>query len=347
MSRPEASEIVGIFSKSLFLALACLLSAMQPARAEDSPEKAPPLEARIDAIFQKCRPAVVRVRACDDLGVRFGSGFFIDPAGTVYTHTGIVAKAHEVRVIFNDRSLVATVIAADDRSGVAVLKTDCISPFLPIGDSSGIKKGTPVVSIGYPQEFDASANLGMIADREKQHRGKYFATSHFRANLAVHCGQGGSPVLGFDGKVVGIVMSQLGGGASCFVLPIEAAEKVRRDIVRFGELRPGWVGVEVEDSPDPVFGSTARVTKLVAADHGLQQGLREGDTLLRIGGRPVETCEDILDASFFLTAGDPTQIDIVREGSPLTLTVKPMLHPRANNSELHAGPTEPGVPALN
>jgi serine protease Do len=241
----------------------------------------------------------------------------------------------------------ATVVAADDRSGVAVLKTDCVSPFLPIGDSSDIKKGTPVVSIGYPQEFDATASLGMIADREKHHRGRYFSTSHFRANLAVHCGQGGSPVLGFDGKVVGIVMSQIGGGASCFVLPIEAAEKVRRDTARFGELRPGWVGVEVEDTEAPIMGSTARIAKIVSADSGSRHGLREGDTLLRIGGRNVETCEDILDASFFLTAGDPTDIDVVRDGAPLTLTVKPMLHPAAIGGELHAGPKADGIPALD
>lgn len=342
MPRPAPFNPVAFFLKALLVALAAL-AAGPAAHSEEPAPETPDLQAQLASIFNRGRPAVVRVRACDDLGVRLGSGFFIDPAGTIYTHTGVVANAHDVRVIFNDRSMEATVVAADERSGIAVLKTDCVSPFLTLGTSSSIKKGTPVVSIGYPEDFDATASLGMIADRDKHHRGIYFATSLLRANLAVHCGQGGSPVLGLDGKVVGVVVSQIGGGASCYVLPIEAAEKVRGDILRFGELRPGWVGVEVEESKSPVMGSTARIAKLVSAEPESATVLREGDTLLSIGGRPVATSDDILEASFFLTAGDPTEIQVVRDGAPLTLDVKPKLHPAAHSGELHAGPSEQGM----
>ena len=347
MFHPVVSDIAGFFPKAALLAMAFVILGISATLAEEAPPQSQPLQACIDGIFKKSRPAVVRVRACDALGIRFGSGFFIDPAGTIYTHTRVVAKAHEVRVIFNDRSISATVLAADERSGIAVLKTDFTSPFLPIGVSKNIKSGTPVVSIGYPQEFDASASLGTIADRETQHPGGFFPTSHFRANLAAHCGQGGSPVLGFDGKVIGIVVSQIGGGASCHVLPIEAAEKVRSDIVRFGELRPGWVGVEVEQSKDAVMGSTACISKIASSMPESRHNLREGDTILRIGAQSVRSPEDILDASFFLTAGESTEIDVVRDGAPLTFSVKPMLHPSARNSELHATQTEADIPALH
>lgn len=335
-----------IVSKALRFAMTSLV-VMTAAQAAPPLQVTQDLQVHLDSIFKRSRPAVVRVRACDELGVRLGSGFFIDPAGTIYTHTGVVAKAHEVRVILNDRSIQATVVAADERSGIAVLKTNHVSPFLPLGTTDDVQQGTPVVSIGYPEEFDATASLGMIAAKEKHHKGRYFSTSHFRANLAVNCGQGGSPVLGLDGKVVGIVISQVGGGASCYVLPIEAAEKVRRDINRFGELRPGWVGAEVEDIEKPVLGSTARIAKLLAAESDDANGLREDDTLLSIGGHPVQSCEDILDASFFLTAGDPTEIKVVRDSLPVTLTVKPKLHPSANSGELHAGPRGLGMPSLH
>lgn len=304
------------------------------------------LQAHLDGVFKRSHPAVVRVRACDDLGIRLGSGFFIDPAGTVYTHSTVVAKAHEVRVIFNDRALEATIVASDERSGIAILKTDCVSPFLAIGDSSSVRSGTPILSIGYPEEFDVTPSLGMIANREKHHLGTYFSTSHLRANLAVHRGQGGSPVLGMDGKVVGMVVSQIVGGASCYILPIEAAEKVRHDIIRFGEPRPGWVGVEVEESPEPIMGSTALISSVAANDSRPHHGLREGDTVLQIGNHPVATSEDVLDASYFLTAGDATEIKIVRDGAPLTISVKPMLHPTAARTELHASPLHQDAPTL-
>ena len=61
----------------------------------------------------------------------------------------------------------------------------------------------------------------------------------------------------------------------------------------------------------------------------------------------VHELQDILDASFFLTAGESTEIDVVRDGSPLTFSVKPMLHPSARNSELHATQTEADIPALH
>jgi S1-C subfamily serine protease len=344
MSRHAVSNPAAFFLLSLGI---LVLGTMESAQAQLSTSEASGFQAQIDCVFKRNCPAVVRVRACDDLGVRFGSGFFIDPVGTIYTHSAVVTKAHEVRVIFNGRSLVATVLAADERSGIAMLKTDCISPFLSIGNSLSVKQGTPVISIGYPEDFDATPCLGMIAARDKHHMGRFFSTSHLRANLAVHRGQGGSPVLGLDGRVVGIVISQLGGGASCFILPIEAAEKVRQDIFRFGEIRPGWVGAEVEDDIEPIRGSTARISRLVSADPGESPSLGVGDIILSIGGRPVATCEDILDASYFLTAGEPTQIEVVRDGNSITLSVMPKLHPSANSNLLHADHTQPGAPTLD
>lgn len=94
------------------------------------------------------------------------------------------------------------------------------------------------------------------------------------------------------------------------------------------------------------MGSTARIANPVSSGPDSPNGLRAGDTLLSIGGRPVKSSEDILEASFFLTAGDLTEIQVVRDGSPLTLSVKPKLHPAANSGELHAGPTEQGMPTL-
>jgi serine protease Do len=281
----------------------------------------------ISKIFDLHRQAVVRVRASDAMGVRLGSGFFVDSSGTVYTHSGVVMQAEDVSVNFQGRTIPATIIASDPRTGIALLRTSCTSPFIPVGDSDGVAVSSPVIAIGFPGEFEASPALGLIAGRDFHRNGKQFCTSHLRSQMAVEEGYGGAPVVDFGGNVIGIVAARTGTGGSCYILPIGAAEKIRNDIQRFGELRPGWFGVEVEDAPEPVAGSTARVIALMPGSPAAKFGVAEGDILTAINGRKVCSIQDLVDATYFLTAGEGAQIQVSRGGSQLDLSVMPALHP--------------------
>ena len=290
----------------------------------------------IQRVVEKNQAAVVRVQANDQLGVRLGSGFFIDPAGMVYTHAGVVLNAQEVTVIFNDRPLPAKVVAIDERSGIALLKTDCISPFIPIGNSENAAIATPVIAIGFPEDRPSSASIGMIAGRDRQYMGKYFSTTHLRANMAVSRGEGGAPVLNLNGEAIGIVMARINDSGSCHILPIRAAEKVRQDLVRYGEMRHGWVGVEVEDMPEPVNGSTAKITTLSALANSMPDGLQPGDMVNAIGVTMVTSSEDVIDASYFLTAGEVARVQITRRGQQMSVSVIPNPHPSLPAKPLHA-----------
>ena len=278
-------------------------------------------------IFEQHRRSVVRIYATDDLGIRVGSGFFVDPSGVIYTHAGTVMNAEDVKVSFDGRLIPARVITVDDRNGIALLKVDCTTPFIPIGDSDKITETTPVILIGFPEEYEVSSNFGMIAARERQHLGKYFATSHFRANMAVQRGEGGAPVLNLAGEVIGILVARISDGTACHILPIRAAEKTRQDISRFGELRPGWVGGEVEDATAPIAGSTAQILTLGPGTPAAESGLKAGDVILSINGIPVTCSEDVLDAAYFLTAGDLVEVLILRDGEKRSISVKPITRP--------------------
>lgn len=297
-----------------------------PLDAADQPT-AQNICSELGRIFEQHRRSVVRIYATDGLGIRVGSGFFIDPSGVIYTHAGTVTNAEEVKVSFDGRLIPAHVMTVDDRNGVALLKIDCSSPFIPIGDSDKITEATPVMMIGFPEEYEVSSNFGMIAARERQHLGKYFATSHFRANMAVQRGEGGAPVLNLAGEVIGILVARIGDGTACHILPIRAAEKTRQDIARFGELRPGWVGGEVEDTASPNQGSTAQILTLGPGTPAAQSGLKAGDVILSINGTPVTCSEDVLDAAYYLTAGDLVEVVILRDGEKRSISVKPAIRP--------------------
>lgn len=306
------------------------------------------LSAEVLRLFEERRNAVVKVRARDGLGLRFGSGFFIDPAGTIYTHAGIVAKADEVTILHDGRELPANVLIVDPRSGIALLKVEANSPFIPSGDSDALQVTSPLVTLGFPEDKEVCPSFGMVAGFDRQYLGQFFSTTHIRANLPVQRGQGGAPVLNMQGEAVGILVARIEGGAACHILPIHAAEKVRLDFVRFGALRPGWVGAQVEDTGTPVEGSTARVEAVDPSTPAAKAGLEAGDIVLRIGRKPVQSSLDVPDASYFLTAGDLTEIEISRAGQRRTLTVKPSLHPLVQDSAA-AEPVQasvPGAPSL-
>jgi serine protease Do len=142
--------------------------------------------------------------------------------------------------------------------------------------------------------------------------------------------------LNLKGEAIGILVGRIADGVACHILPMQAAEKVRMDLARFGELRPGWVGVEVEDSSEAVSGSTAKVGALDPSTPASQSGLQPGDILLRVGGISIGSSEDVLDASYFLTAGDNADIEVMRGSEKLTVSVRPVLHPLAPGHEMQA-----------
>jgi serine protease Do len=110
-------------------------------------------------------------------------------------------------------------------------------------------------------------------------------------------------------------------------VPIAAAEKLRMDYIRFGKLRHGWIGVHVESLPQAAQGSSVSVSHLDPDTPAAKSGLRDGDILVQVGNVKINSIEDVLDASFYLTAGDTTQISFMRAGRVQTVSVKSVEDP--------------------
>lgn len=304
----------------LFSVGACLLHA-EPANLADS------ISDRVQNLFRLHKEAVVRIEGSDRHGRLEGTGFYADPSGTIYTLTAAIGDGENITVYQGVRKLPARLLIKDPRTGIAILKVDANTPFLPIGDSSEVEMATPIVSIGYPMGLPETPSFGVVAGFDREYLNLYFRTTHIRANLPVQRGLGGAPVLNLDGEVIGIVVASVDGNAGCFMLPINAAEKTRMEFERFGELRPGWAGVSVERAGDPSLPSSARVVNLHPDTPATQCGVHNGDIVLQVGDVSVRSPEDLIDASFFLTAGDESTIKVLRNGEELTLTFHAAEHP--------------------
>jgi serine protease Do len=308
-------------------------------------ESATAVSHQIKDIFARAAKAVVKIHGVDEHSEICGTGFFIDPTGTLYTAYTVGGEAGNFTIEFGGKKYPARQLLADIRSGTAMLKIDQATPALPIGKCEQLEVATPVVSIGFPLDLPETPNFGMVAGFDRKYLGRYFSTTHMRLNLPSQRGEAGAPLLNMKGEVVGIVVSSLENNAACYAVPIEAAEKIRGDFMRFGEARHGWVGINVSMARQPVEGSLAEMTQIMEDTPAARSGIKSGDILLQVGRKKVTQPEDVLDASFFITAGDVVPITVMRANQKLTFNVQATMHPASRTGLLLASP--PGTPAMN
>src|SRR5712692_1440692 len=329
--RFQLASISGLIFALIFVAAPALLRAQEQSAAT--------ISRQVKDGFERVGKAVVKVHGVDEHSEIFGTGFFVDPTGTLYTSYTVGGEAGNFTVEFEGKKYPARQILADIRSGMAMLKVDVATPALPIGKSEQLEVATPVVTIGYPLDLPETPSFGMIAGFDRKYLGRYFSTTHLRVNLPTQRGEAGSPLLNLSGEVVGILVSSLENNSACYALPIDAAEKIRHDFVRFGEARHGWIGINVSQAPAAVGGSRAEMTEIMSGTPAADCGAKAGDILLQVGRTKVCEPEDVLDASFFITAGDIVPITVMRGNEKLTFNVQADFHPASQHPPLIAAPT--------
>src|SRR5437667_3213935 len=312
-------------------------------RAAAQAESTGAISHQLKDIFQRVAKAVVKIHGVDEHSEICGTGFFVDPTGTLYTAYTVGGEAGNFTIEFGGKKYPARQLLADIRSGTAMLKIDAATPALPIGKSEELGVAAPVVAIGYPLDLPETPNCGMIAGFDQKYLGRYFSTTHLRVNLPTQRGEAGAPLLNMKGEVVGIVVSRLENNSACYAVPIEAAEKIRSDFVRFGEDRHGWVGINVSEAAEPVEGSRAEMTQIMEGTPAAGSGIKPGDILLQVGRKKVTEPEDVLDASFFITAGDVVPITVLRGNQKLTFNVRAGFHPASQHGVLIASPASPTI----
>ena len=337
MSLPSGSKRSAIAIAFAFCSGAGLLLAQE--------QPATTISHQVRDVFERAARAVVKIHGVDEHSEICGTGFFVDPTGTLYTAYTVGGEAGRFTVEFDGKKYPARQLLADIRSGTALLKVDQTTPALAIGKSDELQVATPVVSIGYPLDLPKTPNFGLIGGFDRKCLGRYFSTIHLRANVPIQRGEAGAPLLNMKGEVVGIVVSGLESNSACYAVPIEAAEKIRSDFVRFGEARHGWIGVNnVSPASHEVDGSRAMVTQVADDTPAALSGIKEGDVLLRVGKKKITDPEDIFDASFYITAGDIVPITVMRGDQKLTFDVQAAMHPATRTGVLLASPgIIPGV----
>src|SRR5205809_7684798 len=164
---------------------------------------------QVRELFEQAAKAVVKIHGVDEHSEICGTGFFVDPTGTLYTAYTVGGEAGNFTVEFGGKKYPARQLVADIRSGTALLKVDETTPALAIGKSEELELASPVVAIGYPLDLPETPSFGLVAGFDRKYLGRYFSTTHVRLNLPTQRGEAGAPLLNMKGEILGRVVSGL------------------------------------------------------------------------------------------------------------------------------------------
>lgn len=268
----------------------------------------------VSSVGREKSGALFVIHGRDLAGEITGTGFQIDPSGTICTLSEFL-RGDGVSVSRDGKESPATVVAMDPRTGVAFLRLP--SPgqtFLPPLARQPLPDGSPIVSPGSPIS-ECYPCLGIVRGRIDHEGETYFPIPLRLASLPASATSEGSPVTDLSGNLAGMVVRAATPAHDALILPAAALGKLHDDLMRFGHPSPGWIGVAVEEAAVPDQGSRTRIAAVEQGSPANLAGITPGEILLSIGNHPVPMPQQVLEASFDLSAGDQVSITVSRGGA--------------------------------
>jgi S1-C subfamily serine protease len=285
-------------------------------------------------------PAVVsfEIRVGDEGGT--GSGVVIDPSGYVLTNNHVVAPAAEVtgaqiEAIFHDGTRApAQIVGRDPKNDLAVMKVEVANPVVAtFGSSAGLVVGDGVIAIGSPFGLVGTVTEGIVSavNRPVRLDGSGSDTNAvidaIQTDAAINPGNSGGPLVDSTGAVVGINTAirsiGMGEGGSIglgFAIPIDDARGIAEELIRTGKVTHAEIGINARSVSD---GTTdgAQVQNVQQGGAAEAAGILEGDVITRLGGRPIAGADEFVVAYREHNPGDTVEVELIREGRPLRLSV--------------------------
>lgn len=288
-----------------------------------------------------------------------GSGFIISPDGYILTNNHVVEDADEIIVRLSDRSeLVAELVGTDPRTDVALLKVEGKKlPVVKVGQSKDLKVGEWVLAIGSPFGFDHSVTAGIVSAKGRNLPNDSYVP-FIQTDVAINPGNSGGPLFNLNGEVIGInsqIFTRSGGfmGLS-FAIPMEVAMDVADQLKEGGKVERGWLGVVIQEVNKDLaesFGldkpAGALVVQILEDSPAGKSGIRLGDVILSMNGKPIVMSADLPHLIGALKPGATAQMEVMREGKRQTVKVKVGAAPGDDDEDVAKTTRENGKRADN
>jgi Do/DeqQ family serine protease len=258
----------------------------------------------------------------------------VSPQGYLLTNHHVVEDADEIEVRLADgREARATLVGADPETDIAVLKIELGAlPVVALGDASRLQVGDTVLAIGNPFNVGQTATSGIVSALGRNRLGLSTFENFIQTDAAINPGNSGGALVDAHGALVGIntaIYSRSGGNLGIgFAVPVDLAREVMESLIRDGRVIRGWVGVEPRDlTPELIESFRLPVTQGVLIAGVLQDGpasaagLRPGDVVTRIDGKPVASTAALLKAVSGLKPQARANVALQRGDKALELVI--------------------------
>ena len=270
-----------------------------------------------------------------------GSGFVWSSEGIIVTNNHVVEGASRITVNFSDGTQVpAKLIGVDPDSDVAVLRVDAKKLLAaPIGTSSDLLIGETVIAVGNPFGLSGTVTTGVVSALGRsvpsKEAGRTF-TDFIQTDASINPGNSGGPLLNIEGRVIGInTMIYANAQGIGFAIPVDRAKKVFQDILRYGQVHSAWIGaVTATITPEEARRTGLRasrgalVARVIPGSPAQSAGLKAGDIITAVAGKPVDSREAFSTYTATVPSGQPLPLTVSRDGATQSISVRPSDAPR-------------------
>jgi serine protease Do len=264
-----------------------------------------------------------------------GSGVIISPDGMIITNHHVVGGADELEVVLqNGERFPGEIVGTDPETDIAVIRIDASGlPAIAVGDSDNLKVGQWVLAVGSPFALSQTVTQGIISYIGRSDIGLAEYEDYIQTDAAINPGNSGGALVDLDGNLVGIntaIVTRSGSYQGVgFAIPANVAIKVMEDLVTFGYVRRGWLGVTIQELTPGLadhFGLDARdggvlVSQVLIDTPAGDYGIRRGDVILSVDGETFRTITEFRNIIAELEPGSRVDIGIFRDGRNLTVHV--------------------------
>lgn len=311
-------------------------------RIADAPDNAVRPDNTVGDVAQRVQPAVVNIQVSSPSARGEGSGIVIDPDGYIVTNNHVVtmdgaADRADIDVVFSDGSRApAEIVGRDPATDLAVIKVENVQNLTvaALGDSDSVEVGEQVIAIGSPlglvrtvTEGIVSATQRPIALGESTSDGDVVIDA-IQTDAAINPGNSGGPLIDGTGAVIGIntsIFSQTGGSIGLgFAIPVNDVRNIATELMTEGSIQHATIGVNARKADN---GSVegAEIVNVRDGSPAQEGGLQEGDVVTKVGDRLVRSSDELVIAVRRAGADNDVPVEVVRNGTRVELTVRPVL----------------------
>jgi len=311
-----------------------------------------PLPARrneIVDVVEKVAPAVVNIAAEQNVRRRqsmfdtfffgmdprpaksLGSGVIIDSKGIILTNDHVISGASKIiATTKSGQELACEVIGSDADNDLAVLRVKkpvAALPTIKMGTSSDLLIGETVVAIGNPFGLSNTVTAGVLSalGRSVPGENQRVYNDFIQIDAPINPGNSGGPVVNIQGDLIGVATAIIGGAQGIgFAIPVDRAHRIVNDLLKFGHVKPVWVGLHGHSAASRDGESRVKGFRVRSVDAGSpadRAGIRPGDQIVSLDSSPIDSQESFETALSTRGPGKPMKLVVRGASGERTVTL--------------------------